>query len=309
MQNCNAQDVADPGAREARLRSCFETQVWPALRRGETSEPALAAAADAFLGWLREVQLTGASDQDFAAEHERGRRSLTIGLRNAYSSALAQCRRAPGPVAAARLAGWAHRSYLFGWSEDDPLFPTFDEDFRQCQSGKVFRITVRSSQRSERLGTLSDITYRAIISGGDDELTGTGTYAGFVVSMPNATPDGTSGRCTLQGTPRRFSIGGQLDASGSMLDLSALGGSSGLTYILATTDWPLKPIFLSPDDAFARTAEEREGVKGSGTVARLNPLPLTGTVTEATQTETSDGGVCAGTITDTETIRVQRGAR
>ena len=66
------------------------------------------------------------------------------------------------------------------------------------------------------------------------------------------------------------------------------------------------PVFADAKDAFARTADDKEGVKGLGTVARGEPVPLTGDVTDIKDVESSDGGECAGTVTETETIRIER---
>ena len=142
--------------------------------------------------------------------------------------------------------------------------------------------------------------------GSEDELEGIGTYRSLVVSLPHETPNGKGSGCTAQGRQHRFTIRGTLEATGNFLDMSALGGTSGLTYVLGSTDWPLKPFFFDLKDAYAQTADEKDAVKGLATTARLDPVPLTGRVTTVKATRTGFGGECAGKTTETEDIRIER---
>ena len=307
-QGCGSADVADEDARAARLRACFKTTVAPALARGETSEAALEAAFDAYFSWNREAQLGGFSDTAFPDEHARATASLERGLKRAYAVRQDECRRMPHPAAAARLLVLFRTSQLIGWI-DVPMFPSFGDDFAACMKGGTYRITIRSTTASELMGPSEDLTYVAVLHpdpADPDELIGIGVYSGYVVSSPNATPKGPGQPCVLHGTRIQFPLRGKVEASGSFIDLSPLGGPNGMTYILATTDWPLMPLFADPKDAYARTEEDKEGVKGTGTVARIEPLPLKGPVTDMKDVQTSDGGECAGTVTETETVRIER---
>lgn len=303
-----AASATEPAA-EARLSAAFQERILPALRAAETNAATVESAADGFHGWLREIQLNGYPETAFRDEYTTGKKSLITGLKNAYEQAQKQCRRTPGKKAADDLATPVITSMLFGWNEDDMLFPTFDEDYRACTAETVYRITVRTSSSDEKHGVLGELKYVAFLGsakkGSEHELEGIGAYSGFQISTPKETVNYGKGTCTAWGEPHRFTLRGELEATGGFIDMSALGGANGIIYTLATTDWPLKPMFVDVKDAYAQTAEEKDALKGMGTTARIDPIPLTGKVTTVKDTRTEFGGDCAGKITTSEDIRIE----
>jgi hypothetical protein len=306
---CGALAHADPAMRDQRVRACFHERVLPALRRAETNPAVLESAADTFHEWLRAFQLVGYPENAFSQEYGTGKASLITALKYAYGKAQERCLQKPGPMTAEALVTPVQTSMMFGWSEDDMLFPTFDEDFRKCTTRATYRISVRTTQSDEKHGLMSDFQYVALLapnaSGEAGEFEGWGVYSGFLVSSSQETPNGRGG-CTAQGKPMRFTVRGKLEASASFLDMTALGGKNGITYVLTSTDWPLKPLFVDPKDAYAQTEEEKDSVKGMATVARIDPIALTGPVTTLTDSSSQPGGVCAGNITSTEKIQITR---
>lgn len=292
---------------ETRLSAAFQDRILPALRRAETDPAALDGAVSGYFGWLREGLLLGFSEDAFANEEATALASLTTGLKNAYAKTRATC---PGIKPTRELIKLARQSMLFGWSEDDMLFPTFDEDVRACTPETVYRITVRSATSDEKHGVLGNVKYVAFLAAGakdsENELEGIGTYSGFHISTPKETPNYGKGGCTAWGKSYRFRLSGAIDATGGFMDMSFAGGANGLTYTLATTDWPLKPLFVDLKDAYAQTSDEKEAVSGLGTIVRMDPIALKERVTTVKDTRTQPGGECAGTVTMTEDIRIER---
>lgn len=166
-------------------------------------------------------------------------------------------------------------------------------------------ITVRTRTTSARFGVSSEYVYEARLvpdpAGSAGELKGTGTYRGFVMARP--------ANCELakKSGADRYEVRGTLEASGSISDWRALGGpANGMMYVLATTDWPLMPLY-GAEGPYAKTAEDKEGVKGLGTTrSGVKPVSVAGAVTTETRITKLDASACGGIITVTEDIRVER---
>lgn len=302
-----ADDGGPPMEFEPALRACFTDEVVPMLKAAEGDDEQIQPAFDAVTGWFREAQLLGFADDDFAEEWRLAYASLTTAFTNGYAKAKARCRTRADVDAAKKLRTlFAGSAIVPGGGEE--LFPTFQEDVAKCLRGLSYLITVEERTVAEKIGTTGELLYLAAVAPkpqDPDEMEGTGSYSGFVLSAPNC--DGQTGK--WHGAFHRLPLGGKLSASAQTVDMSMLEGpAAAFQLVLATLDWPYKPMFLDRRDAIA-TGEDREGVAGSGTFARLD-LALTGPVTTHRSTDTSDGGFCAGTITTTTSIRiVQLGAR
>lgn len=168
---------------------------------------------------------------------------------------------------------------------------------------KRYRVTVTLRNESAKWGVGSEYTYEATLApaagAAEDELTGIGTYEGFLVAR--------AANCVLaeKDAPDRFDVSGKLEASGGVVDMNPFGPSKpSIMFTLGTLDWPLKPLY-GGDGPFATTDEEREAIKGLGSVVSGPPIQLTGPVTTVTRTSTSESK-CAGTTTHTTTIRIER---
>jgi hypothetical protein len=128
----------------------------------------------------------------------------------------------------------------------------------RLSSGPSFAIRIHRKSVSEKLGTVSDVSYNANLTPNEDgELNGSGTYSGTIVTWQSACP----------GDPKKKThpVSGSLKANGNVV---SFGSKSLLMYMLETTDWP-----LIADGPPAETAEEREEFKTTGSVG--NPLGLT----------------------------------
>jgi hypothetical protein len=128
----------------------------------------------------------------------------------------------------------------------------------RLSSGPSFAIRIHRKSVSEKLGTVSDVSYNANLTPNEDgQLNGSGTYSGTIVTWQSACP----------GDPKKKThpVSGGLKANGNVV---SLGSKSLLMYMLETTDWP-----LMADGPPAETAEEREEFKTTGSVG--NPLGLT----------------------------------
>ena len=166
-----------------------------------------------------------------------------------------------------------------------------------------YRVTVTLRSESAKWGVGSEYSYEATLSptdeGGAEELVGSGTYRGFLLARP--------ANCHLAATeaPERFDVSGKLEASGGIVDMNPFGSPKpSMMFVLGTLDWKLKPLY-GAEGPFATTAEEREGIKGLGSVISGPPIALTRRVTTVTRTGTSESK-CAGTTTTITTIRIER---
>lgn len=290
---------------EPAIRACYRDHVIPALKRAEAEDAKIPAAFAALFGWGRDAQLRGFSEAAFTAEWDAAYASLTRAFTAGYARALARCKARPDAAAAKRLTELYAGSSPLPVS-GDALFPDFRRDLATCRHPTGYLITVVDRMVEGKLGTTKVMRYAAAVTptaADPSEYTGTGSYGGFIVATPNCV-DGK-----FVNPPIRLPVGGRVEATATTADMSMLGGSkNNFSFVLATRDWPYKPLFVGIRDAVA-TGEDREGVAGSGTTASLF-FALTGPVTVKRESESSDGGRCIGKVTTTSEIRVERlGAR
>lgn len=295
------------GLSEAQVRATFKDKVLPALRRAETDAAALDGAMSSYLGWMREAQLHGYEDDAFPAEQQAGMASLTIGLKNAYAKAKQRC---PGVKPTRELFRLARMSLLLGWSEEDMLFPTFDQDVQACTPETIYRVSVRIKRSEAKRGVGRDVKYVAFLapntSGEPGELEGEGTYTGFIVARAHEYWEAAKQSCVSPRKPERADVRGKIDATGSIVDWSAMGGGKeAMTYAFESKDWPLK-IMEDENGIYARTAQEKEDASGLGSWLRNKPVSLTKATTSLTDTRNEPGDKCSGQVTETEEIEIQR---
>lgn len=285
---------------EPALRACYRDRVLPALKRAEADDARIPEAWQALTQWGRAAQLQGFSETHFDSEWRAADSSLTLAFKNGYTKAAARCAARSDVEAANRLVRLYTGSAVLR-TPSDTLFPHFQKDVAKCRRSGYF-IQVVDRVHEGRLGLTKEIRYLATVtpSASDPtEFTGVGSYGGFVVSTPNCV-DGK-----FVSAPIRLRVGGTLEPTASIADMSAAGGAkSAFSFVLATRDWPFKPMFFSARDAVA-TGEDLEGVAGMGTTAGTF-LTLTDPVTVINEKETTDGGQCIGTITTTSEIRIER---
>jgi hypothetical protein len=162
----------------------------------------------------------------------------------------------------------------------------------RLSSGPSFAIRIHRKSVSEKLGTVSDVSYHANLTPNEDGgLNGTGTYSGKIVTWQSACP----------GDPQRKThpVSGSLKANGNVV---SLGSKSLLMYMLETTDWP-----LMADGPPAETAEEKEEFKTTGSVGNPLGLTLKGPVT--TKVDKSTGSMletdCTGGFENTVETTVE----
>lgn len=173
-----------------------------------------------------------------------------------------------------------------------------------------YRITHRYRSEFANKGLVADVVYEAELRpdpDNPDELKGTGRYKGKLIDRKVSIPE-------CDEPPKERAIEGKIEASGNVTEMPDLKGALGLpskdkstdflsggrvmNYMLATTDWP------APAGA---TAEERDAVKGAGTVSQL-ALKLTN---KSKVTEKHDvgsgihGGNCLGANAVTQDIKVE----
>lgn len=140
----------------------------------------------------------------------------------------------------------------------------------KAQSHGAYQIQLHRHSKSEKLGTVSDVTYEALLKpGSDGELEGTGTYTGKVVTWLAACPGNPE--------PKTHPVSGKLTATASVGDLLS---KKVMTFMLTTTDWP-----LVADGPPAETAEEKEEAKTTGSVGNF-ALELKGRATSHVDTTT-----------------------
>lgn len=288
---------------EPALRACFEHDVVPKLRAAEGDDALIPRAFDTAMGWFRAGQLLGFGEDAFAAEWRIVFASLTTAFTNGYAKAKARCRTSADVAAAKKLRTlFVNSAVIPGGGEE--LFPTFREDIAKCLRGVSYLITVHERSVAEKIGTVSDFRYLATVAPkpeDPEELEGAGSYSALVVSTPNC--DAQTGK--WHGKLHRLPAAGKLSAWAQALDMSVLGGpANAFQFVLATLDWPYKPLFVSRRDAVA-TGEDREGVAGLGTFAQMD-IALTGRSTTHRSTETKEGGVCMGKTTTSTNIEVVR---
>jgi hypothetical protein len=162
----------------------------------------------------------------------------------------------------------------------------------RLSSGPSFAIRIHRKSVSEKLGTVSDVSYNANLTPNEDGgLNGTGTYSGTIVTWQSACP----------GDPKKKThpVSGSLKANGNVV---SLGSKSLLMYMLETTDWP-----LIADGPPAETAEEKEEFKTTGSVGNPLGLTLKGPVT--TKVDKSTGSMletdCTGGFENTVETTVE----
>jgi len=281
------------------LRACFRDEVYPGLRRAETNDQVVFAAIYDYFAWRRTVEIMGVG-KELAAESEQADASAEKGLVHRYGVARDKCRARPDPAQVDVMLDVARFAQLIG---REHLFTMLQEDIQACTKATAYLITVRQRVTSAKRGEVSNFTYRAMLksdpASGAGELAGTGRYAGAITTYK------VNCRAYKNDPGERFTLSGTLEASGSPIDGTFFGkAKDSLTYILATTDWPLKMIF--GDSPFAETAEERDGLKGLGTLSGFAPLPLTEPVSTLKETATTEGDDCSGAVTTTSDLSVQR---
>jgi hypothetical protein len=162
----------------------------------------------------------------------------------------------------------------------------------RLSSGPSFTIRIHRKSVSEKLGTVSDVSYNANLTPNEDGgLNGSGTYSGTIVTWQSACP----------GDPKKKThpVSGSLKANGNVV---SLGSKSLLMYMLETTDWP-----LIADGPPAETAEEKEEFKTTGSVGNPLGLTLKGPVT--TKVDKSTGSMletdCTGGFENTVETTVE----
>jgi hypothetical protein len=140
----------------------------------------------------------------------------------------------------------------------------------KAQSHGGYQIQLHRHSKSEKLGTVSDVTYEArLLPGSNGELEGTGTYTGKVVTWLVACPGNPE--------PKTYPVSGKLTATASVGDLLS---KKVMTFMLTTSDWP-----LVADGPPAESAEEKEEAKTTGSVGNF-ALELQGRATSHADTST-----------------------
>jgi len=162
----------------------------------------------------------------------------------------------------------------------------------RLSSGPSFAIRIHRKSVSEKLGTVSDVSYNANLTPNEDgQQNGSGTYSGTIVTWQSACP----------GDPKKKThpVSGSLKANGNVV---SLGSKSLLMYMLETTDWP-----LMADGPPAETAEEKEEFKTTGSIGNPLGLTLKGPVT--TKVDKSTGSMletdCTGGFENTVETTVE----
>lgn len=284
------------------VKACFQQDVMPRLKAAEGDDNQIPAAFESLFSWGRGAQLMGFGDEDFAAEWNTAYASLTTAFKNGYGKALARCAKQPNAAAAERLTELYTGSALV--ADSDALFPNFRDDVEKCLRGPSYLVTLRQNTTWSKGGTMGEITYTAVLRPqpkDPEELEGTGSYSGFIVSSSNC--NAQTGEWFQPHV--RLPLRGKLEAEAMTGDRSDIGeAANGIQVILGTVDWPYKPMFADARDAVA-TGEDREAVAGMGT-AVTEFIPLTDPVTTHRTSETRDGGICTGTITETTELRIER---
>ena len=291
-----SEDELPPFEVDSALRRCFREQVLPELVRAETNDQLIDAAANGFFEWARQPALLGITER-FAAEDAQGIASLTRGLSHAYALARDKCIRLHDTRqidVMLRLLRWAQ---LRGME----LTTAFPEDIEACIRGAAYVVQVNRTTTSAKHGLGSQFRYTAVVRpvprGEAGELTGKGTYGGYVISR--------YANCKLAekgGGEQRFDVSGRLDASGTVVGTpSATGkGTVGFMYVLKSLDWNLKPMW-GGDSPYAETPEEREGLAGGGSIFAIEPITLTGKSTTHVQSSSHENTCSGETTTRVET--------
>jgi hypothetical protein len=217
---------------------------------------------DQFLEHLRH------DDLGFVQEAFKGTRGLNDAGQVIYEDASKlSYRPAPPPISHQRFIALAEAWVATGGMENK------GGDDCGCVLPGAYQIEVHRQSKSQKLGTVSDVTYQAIVMPGDDgELEGTGTYRGEVTSWLAA--------CPGKPEPTTRPVSGKLTATASVGDLFS---KKMMTFMLTTTDWP-----LIADGPPAETAEEKEEYKTTGSVGKL-ALELKGPATS--HVDTSKGSL------------------
>lgn len=289
----------DADAAVASLRTCFVSQVMPQLTRAETDEKVLSQAATDLFRWGRQAALFDLLD-DVEPEWQRGTASLERGVEHAYRVAHDRCVRLRDSNQVPIMLDLVRWAQLLGME----IGETLGDDIEACLGGFRYMVEMSLESESTRRGPGSSYRYTAFLAPDPedpDALIGTGVYTGWLVAHDANCADPS------RDEPQRFTVWGKLESSGGIIDMAAPGAKPDphMMFVLGTTDWPLKPIW-GGDGPFARTAEEREGVKGLGTATSGRPVKLIGDVTTWSNTATQDGDKCSGTRTSRTSIRITR---
>lgn len=280
------------------LRTCFRTQVMPQLTRAETSDRMLGDAARDFLAWGRQAALLGA-EVHLTAELAEGSTSLGRGLSHAYAVARDKCVRLNDQTQIPVMLSLMRFAQLIGYT----ITSEEAEDLEACLRGNAYLVQVKLHNSSTKRGVGSEYFYNALLrrapDGDDGDLAGVGSYSGYVIAHNANCRNGAPDR------PQRFTVSGELEASGALVDLAAPGArpEPNLMYVLGTTDWNLRPMW-GGDGPYAETAEEKEGLKGLGTTMSGRPLKLTGRVTTFSHSAKRAEDKCAGVTTGRTDIRI-----
>lgn len=280
------------------LRTCFRTQVMPALTRAETDHRLIEAAVNDFFVWGRQPALLGLEDE-FKPEFDQATVSIEKGVSHAYRVARDRCVRLNDQTQIHVMLGLARFAQLFSMT----ITGTLDSDLEACLRGSAYLVQAKLRSESTKRGVGSEYTYTALLrrvpNGDASEMAGTGSYGGYLVSHRANCSD------RAQDTPQRFDVTGKLEATGSIVDMAAPGAAPDphLMYVLASLDWPLRPMW-GGDGPFATTREEREGIAGLGTIMSARPIKLTGRVTTWSNVSREDHDKCAGTITRSTSVRI-----
>lgn len=277
------------------LRACFQTQVMPQLTRAETNEKLVSRATSDYFVWARQPVLLGL-DAEFTAEFAQATTSIEKGVSHAYGVARDRCIKLGDQTQIPVMLGYMRFAQLLGFTITSAL----DSDLEACLRGSAYLVEVTLQTESKQEGITSRYRYTAMLrrapDGDGSELTGSGTYSGYLMASP--------ANCELRKSvaAQRFNVEGKLEASGAVMDMAAPGAKPDphLTYTLGTLDWPFLP--LAGRDPYARTAEDKEAVKGSGTIFTM-PIQLTGRVTTSSDVTTSEQS-CGEIVTRRTDVRI-----
>jgi hypothetical protein len=279
------------------LRACFQTQVMPQLTRAESNEKLVSRATSDYFVWARQPVLLGL-DAEFTGEFAQAATSIEKGVSHAYGVARDRCIKLGDHTQIPVMLGYMRFAQLLGFTITSAL----DSDLEACLRGSAYLVEATLQTESRKEGVTSRYRYTAMLRRAPDddgsELSGTGTYSGFLMASP--------ANCELRKTvaPQRLTVEGRLVASGGVMDMAAPGAKPDphLAYTLETRDWPFLP--LPGRDPYARTAEDKEAVKGSGSIFTM-PIQLTGRVTTSSDSTTTEAS-CDDVVTRRTDVRIVR---
>lgn len=171
-----------------------------------------------------------------------------------------------------------------------------------CVAPEVrYRVTVHTRTHTEKYGEVANILYNAEVRTDPsvpEDLLGKGRYSGHVISRKVNCHNNEPER------KKTHSVGGNLEATGSIVEWPGKGMH--LTYVLATTDWPVSPLAFAGDQE-PSDPEMKEAVKGLGTISGpLLGIALEGPVTKKQEIRKGDlfETDCTGKVTTTDDITI-----